>query len=164
MAGSGKLEVQKSKKQEGGHDKKQQARPKRPRLDELPVATELRRQSSLSSTASSGLQENGLQDDGYVQEALHKQVIYQTEGKAQLSPAMAKVYAFVKENFDVPPMFDKRHRYGPLSGTSAEERLVVAFLDGQLQPKQGRDSAAFAKLCVECGEEGHRARDCPLGL
>jgi hypothetical protein len=50
------------------------------------------------------------QDDGYVQEALHKEVGYQTAGKAKLSPAKTKVYKFVKANFQIPQHFDKLHR------------------------------------------------------
>ena len=50
------------------------------------------------------------QDDGYVQEALHKEVGYKTAGKATLSPAKTKVYKFVKANFQIPQHFDKLHR------------------------------------------------------
>jgi Zinc knuckle len=53
------------------------------------------------------------------------------------------------------------NRFGPLSGTSAEERLIVAYLGGQLNPRAGRESAADTKMCIECGNEGHFRRDCP---
>lgn len=104
--------------------------------------------------------EENEETDDWVQEELHKQVGYRVEGKTELSNGMAKAFGWVKDNFDIPWNHDKLHKFGSLSGTYAEERLMIAYENGLLLPKHGRENQAGVKICRECGDQGHFPRDC----
>ncbi|CAN0145213.1 unnamed protein product [Scytosiphon promiscuus] len=104
-------------------------------------------------------------DNGYVQEAIHKEVQYSPEGKSkhQVPANTLKVFRFVEEAFVIPSDFEKDHKFGPLSGMSHEVRVVSAFMAGQLEPRS-EEAKAGVKMCLECGGKGHFPRHCPVTL
>ncbi|CAM9515955.1 unnamed protein product [Chrysoparadoxa australica] len=71
---------------------------------------------------------------------------------------MAKVYRFVEAHFIIPPDADHESAFGPLSGTSHEERVIRAYENNLLNKKQGAGAGADLKMCSDCGEVGHFPR------
>ena len=78
---------------------------------------------------------------------------------ARLSEGLKLACAAVKESIDgLPSDFTvNTRRYGNLSGSSAEERLVRAFNNGSLPLREG---VSFCKVCTACGGK-HVASYCP---
>lgn len=93
------------------------------------------------------------------QPALHAVVLYDGEGKRTLDPVVDKLYEFVKECCIIPVDIETT-RFGPLSGTCFEERVVTAYFRGKLKAKRGKDSVAATKICRTCATKGHEADDC----
>eukprot|EP00937_MAST-01D_sp_MAST-1D-sp2_P001621 g1621.t1 len=92
---------------------------------------------------------------------LHKLLQYKRKGDSTLTPVMQKVFRFVARKCVVPDGFERSHKYGPLSGTCFEERLINAFLNEQLDLKDPSKSFADVAICTCCGARGHLRRDCP---
>eukprot|EP00904_Undaria_pinnatifida_P012247 jgi/Undpi1/8152/HiC_scaffold_24.g10622.m1 len=97
-------------------------------------------------------------NNGHVQHAIHKEVQYSTEGKAQVAENTLKVFKFVSKSFVIPSDFEKDHKFGPLSGVSHEVRVVSAYMAGLLEARPG--AATGVKMCIECGNKGHFPRYC----
>lgn len=97
------------------------------------------------------------------QPAIHRVVNYKPEGVQELTEAQQKVYSFVCKHFIIPRDIETT-RYGPLSGTCYEERVIGAFCAGQLKPRSGSEAQSATKACVGCGALGHWARYCPEAL
>lgn len=76
---------------------------------------------------------------------------------ADLTPIPVLCAARTQANYDIPAGFEHDREFGTHSGSSFEERLICAYQYGQLPLKEG---ATRRVLCSECGEEGHRNRDC----
>ena len=98
----------------------------------------------------------------YEQKYLHKKLDFEVEGKAKLTAVQLKLMAHIKDFFTVPFDFDSAD-HGPLSRTSHEQRLIIAYSEDKLKHKTGVKEAP-PKLCIECGEGGHKFRYCPTKL
>mmetsp|Transcript_69126 Transcript_69126/g.139052 ORF Transcript_69126/g.139052 Transcript_69126/m.139052 type:complete len:211 (-) Transcript_69126:199-831(-) len=61
---------------------------------------------------------------------LYNKVEYSQKGESELSPAEATVFNFIWRNVKIPSDFERNARYGSLSGSSYEERAIVAFAHG----------------------------------
>eukprot|EP00536_Pseudo-nitzschia_multiseries_P007253 jgi/Psemu1/304736/fgenesh1_kg.167_\ len=98
----------------------------------------------------------------YVPEHIHKNLQYQRRGKAVLSDTMQRVFDLVEEHCNIPADFENDRRYGPLSGTCFEERLVHAYDRGWIQSKsKSKSESAGVEVCTQCAELGHGRDDCP---
>jgi hypothetical protein len=97
--------------------------------------------------------------DEYVPSYIHKNVDYKRKGKADLSDETLEAYELVEKHFHIPDGFENSRNYGPLSGTSFEERVISAYSLGLLEPKT-KESANVA-ICSVCAVEGHLRSDCP---
>ena len=92
----------------------------------------------------------------YVPEHLYKNLDYATSDLQNLSTGEQKAYRLITQYFNIPKDFEQSRRFGPWSGTCYEERVLAAYQVGQLKLI---DSAV--DICVSCGSEGHKKRDCP---
>jgi hypothetical protein len=97
--------------------------------------------------------------DEHVPSYLHKNVDYKRKGKADLSDETLAAYEIVEKHFHIPDGFENSRKYGPLSGTSFEERVISAYSLALLEPKT-KESANVA-ICSVCAVEGHKRSDCP---
>jgi hypothetical protein len=95
----------------------------------------------------------------YVPKYIHKNVDYRRKGQAKLSPSTLQVFQLVEEHFAIPKDIEQNRSYGPLSGSSYEERVVRAYALGKLTPKDPTD--ADVAICTSCSTVGHKRDDCP---
>jgi hypothetical protein len=70
--------------------------------------------------------------ENFVPEALHACVGYKRQGKEQLEPNMQVLFDFIDHEVELPSDFEVNKKYGSLSGTCFEERLLSAFIHGLL--------------------------------
>ena len=81
----------------------------------------------------------------------------------QSNPKVLTVYDFVMDNYLLPANF-KSIEFGAHSGVSHEQRVVSAYIWGQLRLKNGEASPAPVppdmRMCTECLRMGHFRRDC----
>mmetsp|Transcript_7354 Transcript_7354/g.13079 ORF Transcript_7354/g.13079 Transcript_7354/m.13079 type:complete len:275 (-) Transcript_7354:105-929(-) len=75
------------------------------------------------------------------------------------NPNNCKVTQYVLDSYVLPKDFDRSLKYGPRSGLCFEERLVSAYEQGLLSPKD--TSKSPEKMCRECGLTGHLCWECP---
>ena len=78
--------------------------------------------------------------------------------RSVVPPTCRSVYC-VQEDYSIPDDFElDKARFGPLSGTTWEERVITAYYSRKLPLKHGRVERGW--LCEECGGRGHLPRDC----
>jgi hypothetical protein len=94
----------------------------------------------------------------YVPHYIHKNVEYHREGEAELPAIRKKLFEIVTQHYVVPDNFEQNRRYGPLSGTCYEERVIQAYALNNLDAV---DPEEQTKICTECAEIGHKRSDCP---
>jgi hypothetical protein len=94
----------------------------------------------------------------YVPKYIHKNLDYKTRGEKDLPATTLQVYRLVREHYRIPEDFEQRRTFGPLSGTSYEERVVQAYAVGKLASKK---DGAPVKICTCCAALGHKREDCP---
>lgn len=95
----------------------------------------------------------------YVPKYVHKNLDYRRKGQAKLSPTTLQVFQLVEEHFDIPKDIEQNRSYGPLSGTSYEERVIRTYTLGKLTSKDPAD--ANVTICTSCATVGHKRDDCP---
>jgi hypothetical protein len=93
----------------------------------------------------------------YVPEYIHKAVGYQREGKATLVENTITAFKLIVENYTIPEDFEQSRSFGPLGGTSFEERVIRAYTLGKLKPKDEKGIA----ICTQCCVLGHKRVECP---
>lgn len=98
-------------------------------------------------------------DEPYVPTYIHKNVAYLRRGETKLDAVVEKTFGLVVRHCIVPQDFENNRKYGPLSGTSFEERVIAAYNLGLLQPN-GPESDGI-EICSACGVEGHKRDECP---
>lgn len=103
--------------------------------------------------------ESGGEDDVYKPTHIHANVDYHRRGDLALDAKTLKVYRFVREHFLIPKDIEAEHKFGPLSGSCFEERVIRAYSLGELEAKDGLDESDL-HVCTYCGEEGHVKGDC----
>mmetsp|Transcript_24864 Transcript_24864/g.45018 ORF Transcript_24864/g.45018 Transcript_24864/m.45018 type:complete len:226 (-) Transcript_24864:183-860(-) len=102
---------------------------------------------------------------------LHNNLEYQTRGKVKLDEAQTKVYHHVIDHYQIPKDFERNISYGPLSGSSFEERVMSAYSQGRLHRKEEfvidsddndgtNETNEETKICSYCGETGHMRHAC----
>ena len=103
-------------------------------------------------------------EEPYVPTYIHKNVGYARFGTAldRLSDGQKLAFAFVVDKYDIPADFETNRKYGPLSGTSYEERVLAAYATDGLTPSEDADPDVIRKgICTFCGELGHKKKLCP---
>lgn len=91
--------------------------------------------------------------DEYVPKYLHKNVEYQRAATKDLPERTRKAFAVLVRYCELPEDLEQSRRYGPLSGSSYEERALAAYGLGYLDTD--------VDICTACGSEGHRKSSCP---
>lgn len=123
--------------------------------DEVQVVSPPLKKTRLSERYD--LQKEEKKEDAYVPTYIHKNLSYKRQGVASLPPKVQKTFELVVENFNVPDDFEQNRSFGPLSGTSYEERVITAYNLSQLEPKEG----GYVEICSSCATIGHKRNDCP---
>jgi hypothetical protein len=95
----------------------------------------------------------------YVPTHLYKNVDYSSGDIENLSEGEKRAFKLVAQHFIIPSDFEQSsRRFGPYSGTCYEERVLAAYQVDQLEPIDAE--AGALEICVSCGNEGHKKRDC----
>jgi hypothetical protein len=106
-----------------------------------------------------------IQEETYVPIYIHKNLFYQRLGQASLSTTVQKTFQLVKEHYIIPKDIETNHnKYGPLSGTCLEERVIDAYQVGLLLPSKGlphNNVGRVVEICTHCAVTGHQRDDCP---
>ena len=97
--------------------------------------------------------------ESHVATHIHRNCAYFRRGEAKLNATTAACFALVKERFVIPDDFESNRKYGPLSGTSFEERAIGAYNLGLLTPKS--PDFEGVEICSNCAVVGHTRNDCP---
>ena len=103
-------------------------------------------------------------EEPYVPTYIHKNVGYSSFGTAtdRLTDGQKLAFNFVVEQYHIPSDFETNRKYGPLSGTSYEERVLAAYATNGLGRSEDADSTLIRKgICTFCGIVGHRRKLCP---
>ena len=66
---------------------------------------------------------------------------------------MYHVHCLPQKNCEIPKDIEGE-RFGPLSGSNFERRVVEAFLHKKLDAKPGCEDALDVMLCTACGAQG----------
>jgi len=113
------------------------------------------------ATAQKKKQEDVTTDE-YVPKHIHKNVDYHRKGEAAdaLPAKTLKAFQLISECYIIPNDIEQSRAYGPLSGSSYEERVISAYRLGKLQAS---DEPATI-ICTECVSIGHQRDDCPTLL
>lgn len=94
----------------------------------------------------------------YIPTYIHKNLEYRRGGSANLSAATLEVFRLITQHYVIPEGFEQSRKYGPLSGTCYEERVIQAYSLGKLTPVEGSEKLV---ICTVCATEGHRRSSCP---
>lgn len=99
----------------------------------------------------------------YVPQYIHANVAYRTKGNSALSETTRKVYQWIVKHHEIPNDLEQRRSYGPLSGSSYEERVIQQYDLGQLKRTTvpTGDDLVVSSICTSCAEVGHKRNDCP---
>mmetsp|Transcript_2158 Transcript_2158/g.6258 ORF Transcript_2158/g.6258 Transcript_2158/m.6258 type:complete len:215 (+) Transcript_2158:118-762(+) len=103
-------------------------------------------------------------EEPYVPTYIHKNVGYARFGTAtdRLTDGQKLAFNFVVEQYNIPSDFETNRKYGPLSGTSYEERVLAAYATNGLDPSEEADPTLIHKgICTFCGIIGHKKKLCP---
>ncbi|VEU37524.1 unnamed protein product [Pseudo-nitzschia multistriata] len=103
------------------------------------------------------------EDDAHVPRYIHKNLGYKRRGDAVLDPSVEAAFALVEEHCGIPPGFENDRKYGPLSGTCFEQRLLDAYDKGMVRPKIGPGgNTTGIEICTHCASLGHGRDECPV--
>ncbi|KAL3781480.1 hypothetical protein HJC23_009149 [Cyclotella cryptica] len=90
---------------------------------------------------------------------IHRNVDYHRRGELALDQRTLKAYRFIRHNFLIPSTFENDRKFGPLSGSCFEERVIRAYSLGQLAPRVATTESSLL-VCTYCGKEGHMKESC----
>ena len=97
----------------------------------------------------------------YVPTAIYKNIQYSVrtdDSIMKLSVPRRLALTKILELVEIPDDFETR-KFGPLSGTCWEERVLNCYDSGLLKSPGGKEI-----ICTSCASEEHRRNDCPLLL
>lgn len=98
----------------------------------------------------------------YVPTYIHKNLEYHRKGEASdaLPSKTLKIFQLITDHYAIPRDLEQSRSYGPLSGSTYEERVISAYRLGKL-----KTSNTPAKIiCTGCAEIGHERDECPTLL
>ena len=98
----------------------------------------------------------------YVPTYIHKNVEYHRKGEASnsLPSKTLNVFQLITDHYAIPKDLEQSRSYGPLSGSTYEERVISAYRLGKLKAS---DTPATI-ICTGCAEIGHERDECPTLL
>jgi hypothetical protein len=96
----------------------------------------------------------------HVPKYLHKNVEYSRKGEAKISAPTIKAFKWICERYVIPNDFEQKREYGPLSGTTYEERVIDAYSVDKLERKESAPDEE-TRVCTVCADVGHKRDDCP---
>mmetsp|Transcript_14174 Transcript_14174/g.30031 ORF Transcript_14174/g.30031 Transcript_14174/m.30031 type:complete len:222 (+) Transcript_14174:198-863(+) len=100
----------------------------------------------------------------HVPEHIHKNLDYQRRGQAVLSDATRNAFELIEKKYcggNIPANFENDRRYGPLSGTCFEKRVIDAYDRGLIVSFSGVGAEPTPIICTHCASVGHGRDDCP---
>lgn len=97
-------------------------------------------------------------EEQYVPTYIHKNVEYKRKGETE-DETLVAAFRLVEKHFVIPIDFENNRKYGPLSGSSFEQRAISAYSLGLLEPRT--EESAKVAICSACAEEGHKRSACP---
>jgi hypothetical protein len=121
------------------------------------VSSPKRLKTALSTTTVTPEEAHEKLPVAYVPTYIHKNLLYLTRDKAALSDATRAAYDLIKEQYIVPSDLERMRSFGPLSGSSYEERVIQQYALGALESKCRPPIA----ICIACAHVGHMEEDCP---
>lgn len=96
----------------------------------------------------------------YVPTYIHKNVEYCREGTASLPSKTIQIFQWICDRYEVPADFEQQRSFGPLSGTSYEQRVIAEYKLGKLDRKEDAPDNETL-ICSGCAQTGHIRDDCP---
>jgi hypothetical protein len=105
-----------------------------------------------------------LKDASYIPTYIHRNVDYvsRNEATGSLSPIKAKIIQWILDHYNVPNDLEQNRAFGPLSGSSYEDRMIAAYSVGKLVRRSTVDGQSdSAMICTACAETGHLRDKCP---
>ncbi|GAX12254.1 hypothetical protein FisN_1Hu185 [Fistulifera solaris] len=96
----------------------------------------------------------------FVPKYIHKNVEYCREGSSTLPSKTIQVYQWIRERYKIPSDFEQQRFFGPLSGTSYEQRVITEYKLGKLDRKEDAPDDETL-ICSGCAQTGHLRDDCP---
>lgn len=115
-------------------------------------------QSTPRKSATKGVIVTPPQKEPYVPKFIHKTLDYKRQsasGDENHSDLTRSIFQWIQSECEIPQDFETNRAYGPLSGSSYEDRVIRAYRLGQLSSLSGEI------LCTACGESGHDRDACP---
>jgi hypothetical protein len=120
--------------------------------------------SAIVTPAEEPKHSGSLKDASYIPTYIHRNVDYlrRNEATGSLSPIKARIVQWILDHYDVPIDIEQNRTFGPLSGSSYEDRLIAAYSLGKLVRRSiVDDSSDSAMICTACAETGHVRAKCP---
>lgn len=103
-------------------------------------------------------------EEEFIPTYIHKNVEYIRKGHAEkLSPRKRTIVQWIHEKYEIPNDIEHNRNYGPLSGSSYEDRVIAAYRLGKLDAVGG-DETIDTVICTTCAELGHERDQCPTLL
>lgn len=96
----------------------------------------------------------------FVPTYIHKNVEYCRGGSCSLPSKTIHVFQWICDRYNIPPDFEQQRSFGPLSGTSYEQRVIAEYKLGKLERK-GDSPDDETLICSGCAQTGHIRDDCP---
>lgn len=128
---------------------------KRAAADDVPQLTDEEQQPSKKK-----LQLDYSRPPPQSQAALYHLLDYRPPNTAILTAVEKKALQRVMKHYTIPPDFAEVNSYGPRSGLSHEQRVLAAY-SAQLLPPLPSGGCI---VCLACGKDGHKKRDCPTAF
>jgi hypothetical protein len=91
---------------------------------------------------------------------IHKNVEYCREGSSSLPIKTIQVFQWIRDRYEIPPDFEQQRSFGPLSGTTYEQRVIAEYKLGKLHRKEDAPDDETL-ICSGCAQAGHLRDDCP---
>lgn len=124
--------------------------------DEVQIVSPPAKKTRLSAQYSHPKDEKKEEGGEYVPTYIDKNLSYKRKGVASLPFTVEKTYQLVIDHYHIPKDFEHNRSYGPLSGTSYEERVIGAYRLSLLEPQD-----QSVEICSNCATLGHLRNDCP---
>jgi hypothetical protein len=93
----------------------------------------------------------------YVPKHIHKNLDYVPQGDSKPTKTIRKTFELIQKHYNIPDDLEQSPKYGPLSGSCFEERVISAYALDLLPPI----TDAKVLICTNCAALEHKREDCP---